>query len=150
MENEIIDFNNETSNPSFTISPGAKAYLTETARWGKFLAIVGFILTGLLVILGLFMGTIFDSMGQQNPLGGWIGLFYAAFGLLYFFPSLYLFKYATKLKNAFATRNNEALTSAFENEKSMFKFMGILMIIMLGLYALIFIGGFLFAAFDNF
>lgn len=141
MENEnIIDFQHETTG-SLSVTSTAVSYLKETCGWGKFLAIVGFCFVGLMVIFGIFTGSIFASLGQENPFGGFIGLFYVAIGLLYFFPALYLFKYSTKLKKAIATKNNEVLTEAFENEKSMFKFMGIFTIITLGVYVLAIVGG---------
>jgi hypothetical protein len=99
-----------------------------------------------MVIAGFFVGSMLASLGQENPLGGSIGIIYVALGALYFFPALYLFKYSTKLKRALATKNAEELAAAFENEKSMFKFMGILMVILLGTYALIFVGAMVFAA----
>jgi hypothetical protein len=146
MENEnIIDLNHESTG-SLSITSTAASYLKETAGWGKFLAIVGFVLTGLMVIAGFFVGSMLASLGQENPLGGSIGIIYVALGALYFFPALYLFKYSTKLKRALATKNAEELAAAFENEKSMFKFMGILMVILLGTYALIFVGAMVFAA----
>ena len=146
MENNIIDLKHG-SPESLSLSSTAIAHLKETSGWGKFLAIVGFCSTGLLVIVGIFMGSIFASLGQQNPFGGYIGLVYAALGLLYFFPSLYLFKYSTRLKRSLASKDNEELTSAFENEKSMFKFMGIFTIIIIGLYVLIIVGSVLAALF---
>jgi hypothetical protein len=36
-------------------------HLTETARWGKFLAIVGFVGCGLIVIMAFAFGAIFSS-----------------------------------------------------------------------------------------
>ena len=33
--------------------------LSEAAKWGKFLGIMGFIFCGLMVIIGFFAGTIF-------------------------------------------------------------------------------------------
>jgi hypothetical protein len=143
--NNIIDMNNESTG-SLSITSAAASYLKETAGWGKFLAIVGFVCTGLMVIAGFFVGSMMASMGQENPFGSYFGVIYVALGVLYFFPALYLFKYYDKMKKALATKNTEELTAAFENEKSMFKFMGILMIILLGSYALVFVGAIVFGA----
>ena len=152
MENEnILDLNNQSSAASLSITEAAMSYLRETAGWGKFLGIMGFILTGLMALLGLFMGafmqTMTEAMGQDNPLGPYIGFIYVVLGLLYFFPSLYLFKYSSKLKRALSSKDSQVLTEAFSNEKSMYKFMGILMIILLGIYALIFVVGIVAAMF---
>ena len=36
-------------------------FLRQAATWGKFLAIVGFIYCGLIILLAIFMGTLFSS-----------------------------------------------------------------------------------------
>ncbi len=52
----------ETNTTTLNINSEAKYYLQETAKWAKFLAVVGFILTGILVVIGLAMGTIMKSL----------------------------------------------------------------------------------------
>ena len=42
---------------SLQIDPLTKSHLWETARWAKFLSIVGFVLCGLILIGGLFFST---------------------------------------------------------------------------------------------
>ena len=39
----------------------ASTYLVESARWARFLSILGFVMCGLLVLVGLFMGTFISS-----------------------------------------------------------------------------------------
>lgn len=124
------------ANSSLTVNNMATAYLNETRSWGKFLAIVGFCFAALFVVLGLSLDTIFSSLGQENPFSGYIGIVYALMGLVYFFPAYYLYKFSTQLKTALATKDTETLASAFENQKSLYKFMGVFMIIVLGFYVL--------------
>lgn len=134
---------------ALVVTKEAKSYLNETAKWGKFLAIVGFVMTGLLVILGIFMGTILGTLtsampqGSPSPFGGIPGAFisgiYIAIALIYIFPCYYLYNFSTKTKLALQNDDAEILTEALLNHKSMFKFMGIMMAIVLGIYALIFV-----------
>lgn len=138
MENENIIDTGSYSNSQLTVSPLASGYLSETGKWGKFLAILGFVLVGLMVIVGLFAGTIFSSMDQALPFPGFMmGLFYILFALLYFFPVYYLFKFSNQVRGALVTKNSQALDSAFENLKSHYKYIGIFMIIILSIYVLI-------------
>ena len=65
-----------------------------------------------------------------------MGLIYVLIGLLYFFPVFYLFKFSSKVRTALATKNTQELDAAFENLKSHYKFIGILMIITLSIYVL--------------
>jgi len=125
----------------------SNSYLSEAAKWGKFLAIMGFIFCGLLVIIALFAGTMMASMmsgfgGNSSDAttsavgGGVITFVYIVFALIYFFPCLYLFNFASKMQVALRANQQETLNTSFSNLKSCFKFMGILMIIMLAFWAL--------------
>ena len=126
-----------------------KDYLKEAAKWANFLAILGFIGIGLMVLLGLFfaifMGFMNDSLGQANPyssLGigqGMLGLVYIIMALFYFFPVLYMYKFAKKMKDALYSNSTEQLTDSFKNLKSLFKFMGVLSLVIIGGYVLIFL-----------
>ena len=45
--------NTQPDENQVTINNEIKAYLLETSKWGKFLAIVGFVGMGLLLLLGI-------------------------------------------------------------------------------------------------
>jgi len=151
MENSTLD-NDYNTGTELKIDPASRAYLKETAKWGKFLAIVGFIGTGIMVLVGLFMGTIFSSLGSE--MGGempgfpmWImSVFYILIALIYVMPMLYLYRFATKVQIALDNEDQFEMTSSFENLKSLFKFMGIFTIVILGFYALMFVGSMIFGA----
>ena len=140
MENEnIVDAGASFQNTSLVVSPAASGYLDEAGKWGKFLAIVGFCFIGLIVVVGLFAGTIFSSMGQAEamPFPGFIfSLIYIAMGLIYFFPILYLFRFTNHLRKALQHRNSDELDVAFENLKAHYKYIGIFMIVVIGVYVL--------------
>ena len=132
----------EATPAGLTLSAEDIAYLRETQKWAKFLGILGFVFTGLMVVAGLgmsaFMSSAFsEEMAVPGPI---ITGFYVLLAVLYFFPSLYLYRYGSHLKVALAQRNNQLLTLAFRNEKSFFKFCGILMVIMLVFYGLMIVG----------
>lgn len=133
-----------------SLTTGSKMFLKESAGWTKFIAIVGFVFLGLLVILALFAGSIIgaamESTGMDMMGGAFITVLYLAMAVLYFFPIYYLFQFSSKMKAALEQQSSELLQQAFENLKSHYKFMGILLIIMLGLYAIAFIFGGLAAA----
>src|SRR5690606_42063079 len=59
---------------------------------------------------------------------------------LYFAPILWLYKFAKNLQDAINMRNSDQLTTSFNFLKKHYKFIGILAIVMLGLYLLSFFG----------
>lgn len=143
MENTTLDENFETQ---YRLDGQSQNFLKETAKWGRFLAILGFVMIGLMVLIGVFMGTIMSNFGSGAGMGAmpvppWaFTLLYLVFAGFYILPTLYLYKFSTKTLNAFKNDDPGALPEGFENLKSLFKFMGILAVIMLGLYAIIFVG----------
>ena len=65
-----------TLNQNLEITQVTKSIFLETAKWAKFLAILGFIGMGIMVIAGFFMGAIMSSLGSlssysntPNPFG---------------------------------------------------------------------------------
>ncbi|HEX9512801.1 MAG TPA: DUF5362 family protein [Puia sp.] len=129
------------------VDHNASAYLGETARWAKFLAILGFICSGILVLVALFAGsfiaTLAGGMGGASYLGGMISFVYIVIALVMFFPNLYLFNFASRMQVALRSNDQEQLTRSFGSLKSCYRFIGILMIIYLGLILLFFIFGLL-------
>ena len=130
------------------IDQTARSFLSETAKWGKFLAIIGFVLCGLIVVVALFLffagGTMTSAFkGMNSALAGAatgvIGFIYLLLALVYYFPSKYLYDFSVYIKQALALEDQESLNYAFERLKSLYKFWAILMIILLSFYAFIII-----------
>jgi uncharacterized membrane protein len=143
-----MDQNQNTSLFGLGIEPATKAHLSEAARWAKFLAIVGFVLIGLLVVVAIFFGSVFSFVssrsggsdfqraGYEGIVGGFVMFMYIIVAAIYFFPCLFLFRFSVKMKTALAANDQETLNTSFQNLKKMFRFVGILTIIGLALFAL--------------
>jgi hypothetical protein len=139
---------------SLHIDPVTKSHLWETARWGKFLSVVGFVLCGLLLIGGLFFSTFLSTMAGRNQtyegtgmsatgFGAAMAFFYIIFAVIYFFLCLFLYRFASKMKTALHGNSQEQLNLSFQNLKSLFKYVGVITIIILALYALMLVLGIL-------
>ena len=126
------------------ITESSKNYLSETGKWVYFLAIVGFIMVGIFVVIALFSGAIFSNLSEEtNPLpfsGVFISIIYLLLALVYFIPIYYLFNFANNIRKALDTKKTESMDKAFLNLKYHYKFMGILTIIMLSFYLVFGIG----------
>lgn len=120
-----------------------KTYLLETSKWGKFLAIVGYVGMGLLVLAGLLFMVSFSqlqNLSNSSVPTGFLGFAYIVMAVIYFFPINYLYKFSTRMKQGLLANNEMSVTSAFQNLKSLFKFTGILTIVIISLYVLILVG----------
>lgn len=141
-----MESNQNLLNSELQIDSIAHAHLAETAKWGSFLSIVGFILSVIIALMGLFAGTFFgravDTLGDGAIMGaGVITFIYVLIAAIYFFMSLYLYRFSTKMKTALYSNDQDTLNNAFSNLKSLYKLMGILTIIYLGLLALVLLFG---------
>jgi uncharacterized membrane protein len=129
-------------------SPVAQSFFRETAKWAKFISIVGFIFIGLYVLIALMMIAAGSTIGAMsgNPMmgamgGTTLGIIYLVGALLYFFPIRYLYLFSSKALTALESKSTDYLTDSLENLKSHYKFMGILMIVVIGLMILGFVFG---------
>jgi len=116
-----------------------KTYLLEISKWGKLLAIVGYVGMGFLILggLGVIIGfSFFNSLSDADLPIGIVGIIYILLAVLYYFPINYLYKFSGQIKQGFNTNDQQYITSGFGNLKSLFKFMGIFTIVILSIYAL--------------
>jgi len=141
-EGETVNF--ERAKEQFGITPDIRSFLSEIARWAYFLSIIGFIMIAFLIVIAIFAGSVIGMMTSQIPEangmgaigGGFITFLYLIIAGIYIFPILYLYRFSTKMKYALRTNDQESLSSSFENLKSHYKFIGVLMIVVLAFYAL--------------
>ena len=136
--------NNDLLSNDLIINDISRANLGAAAKWGKFLAIVGFVFCGLMIVGGIAAQLVLpstNSYGYSNSFLQYIGIIYVVFAAILFFPCFYLMKFSNKMQDAIRVSNQESLDAAFINLKSMFKFYGIFTIVILIIYALAFLGG---------
>jgi hypothetical protein len=138
---ESLDANIRNENTSF-ITTEVNSYLLEASKWGKFLAIMGYVGIGLVLLLGIgvtLMGSFFSElvpgMGGMNV--GAFGLIYIVIAAFYFFPVYYLHQFSLKIKQGLISQDSQSITTGFQNLKSLFKFMGICTIVVLSIYGVV-------------
>ena len=126
------------------LSDQAKKHLLETSKWANFIAIVGFIAIGLLIIMSFSIGTIMASL-PEGSLGGLSPKFFSFFYLIaagiYFIPVFFLFQFAQKTKEALIKEDHNLLAFGLKKLKSHYKFIGILFIVLIALYFFLIIFG---------
>jgi hypothetical protein len=124
------------------LTENSLVFMRETVKWAKFLAICSFVGLGLMVLAGvvfLFLSVSVPVPSETKLSTSILGILYILIAALYFFPAIYLYRFATASAEAINTLNDDTLEEGLENLKSLFRFTGILMIIVLSLYAVGFI-----------
>ncbi|HEX6180829.1 MAG TPA: hypothetical protein VFZ47_06245 [Chitinophagaceae bacterium] len=125
----------------------SQGYLSETAKWAKFLSILGFIMIGLFFILILVGGAAafssFDELGYYGNFGAAEIIIFLVIMALAVIPYIYLYRFAVKMQVALRNNDQANLTSSFSNLKSCYKYVGIFTIVILSFYLILFIYGIL-------
>jgi hypothetical protein len=134
--------NDET--PQLIVDETAKNHLKDAAGWAKFLGIAGFVFLGLLILSGFVIGSaLTQTPGVNNAFAtiGGIGvtLIYIILAAIYFYPIYALYKFSVLCKEAVYSNDNNTFARAMYYLKSMFKYIGVITIIILALYLLIII-----------
>ena len=151
---------NQQSIFGLSIDDTNRAHLSEAAKWGRFLAIVGFVVCVLIVLAGLYLAFSVSAMESQlsdlpsqyrsrsftSGLSTGMAILYILIAIVYFFPCLFLFRFSNAMKLALAGNDSGQLTESFKNLKVMFRYVGIITIILLSIYLLAFVLGVLTAS----
>ena len=138
----IMTDQNESNIFHLEVDEIAKSHMLEMGRWGKFLSIIGFIMIGLMLLGGIFISLAMSSI-SSGMLGGMSGMafffIYLIIAGIIFYPTYALFRFSTNIKPALNMMNRAQFNTAFGNLRGMFKYWGIMTIVMLGFYLLVII-----------
>ena len=116
-------------------------YLKEADPWLRFVGIMGFVGAGFAVVFCIIMAVVMGVISAQGSMDmegfplGVFSLIYIIIGLvaggISFFPAYFMFSFGTGIHNYFLNNAEQELEKAFKNNKSLWKFRGILCIIYL-------------------
>lgn len=132
------------SLPPGGVTPGVIQALAATKPWVRLCSVIGFIMTGFIVLAALAMflfggAMAFGPAADAMPFAGFpaiLGVIYLASAFFYFFPSLKLWKYGSHILDLMGSQSVHDLEAALESQRSFWKFVGILILVAIGLYAL--------------
>jgi hypothetical protein len=127
-------------------------YLKGASPWLRFVGVLGFISAGTTALSGLVFFVLVPLLGGAMDyipgfeafsdfgavFGAMMGVLFIGLAVLIFFPSLFLFKFGEKIHSYLRTGKDQELEDAFKNNKSFWKFCGIIYIIYLAFIPLVF------------
>ena len=105
--------------------------LRATKPWTRLLSILGFIGTGLTVLLGLgiMVGRNFIPISPKAPPLIYLGIGYILTSVFYLVPSIWLSKYSSAIDSFLKGGDAVQLGKAIAYQKSFWKFVGILVLV---------------------
>jgi len=126
-------------------------HLSETAKWARFLAIVGYVfssLCGLAGIFGLFSSgtretrrSYFETTARQDLSPVYSAILLIVMAVVWFLTSFYTFRFADKMKTAFISSDQFSFVDSFANLSRNYRLLGIVTIVYLALVALALVAG---------
>ena len=139
--------NNTTTNTPIALpqlTAESITYLLKAAKWGKFLAILGFIVSGLLIVGGIAMSFILNKVAgseEMVPLNlpfstVFLSIIYIIVAGIYLIPVIFLNTFSNNAIKAVNLSSTEKMTTSLRNLKNLFVFIGISTIVILALYTL--------------
>ncbi|MBN2616641.1 MAG: hypothetical protein JXR71_13190 [Bacteroidales bacterium] len=123
----------------------ALVHLNETRNWTLFLAIMGFIAIGLLILAGIIVSLVFNTM-KTPAMPGFFGVLYPVLfivlGVLYFFPAYFLMQFSKFSSMTLRERSTELFSKAMKYLKYYYRYTGILVIVVISFYLIFFVVAF--------
>jgi hypothetical protein len=118
--------------------------LKQTSLFVRIFSIIMFVGSGFMLLGGCVMGlssvSNLGSPGAGGAVGLTVGLIYFAMAAVYTVPAVFLFRYG-KFGAAFGrNRDEKNMEDALQAQKSFWKFVTIMGLIVIGLYMLVFVG----------
>lgn len=135
----------EEEQPKIVVTDVTRNTLLEMSRWTKFLSILGFVFISLMLLGGAFVALAINSISSSlSPVLvslGAVGLFmvYVLIVAIDFYPIYALLKYSANIKAALQNNDQERFDRALKYLRNMFIYIGVLFIVLIGLYAISFI-----------
>ncbi len=124
------------------ISQQAIQALAGTKPWVRLCSVIGFIGSGFMVLGGIFMilgGAVgLSQISESSPLGfaplALMGFVYLILAFLYIYPSVKLWAYGSRIVELMSSRAEVDLIAALDAQRAFWKFVGIMISIVIGIY----------------
>ena len=115
----------EFKDKQLVITKEAKDLIHTITRWANFLAVLGFILVGLMGIFSI-MTLVFSLATLSITYVPFLkALLFVALTIMYYFPSMYLYRTTQNLDRAVRRNNSRDANEGFQNLKLFYQFIAV-------------------------
>jgi hypothetical protein len=121
-------------------APGAVSELTvdllkQTRPWVLFMSVLTFLGSALMLVVAVVAVAAGFLASGPDAFPKYLGLVYLPFALLYIYPGIKLWKYASAIGRLVTSRTPAELEASLAEQKSFWKYCGIVAAVVLVLYA---------------
>jgi hypothetical protein len=141
---------NENLQPVLAFNENSQRHLTETRKWTQFFSIVFILALGIIIAVVAYLFFV-SSSEVYSAIPKSVAVIYClVICVLYVFPIYYLMKFSSNAKYAIAKQDSVALAASMRYLKLHYRYMGIVAIVVLCIYAIVFLLMFLMGAIPKF
>ena len=109
--------------------PEVSRILGQTQPWARLMGIVGFVTVGMMLLFGL--GAAVAVLAMQSGEAALLLAVYPLMAVLYVLPSIYLMRYANRIRDFIAQGQQHQVEAALDAQWAFWKFMGIFALVSL-------------------
>jgi hypothetical protein len=151
-----LEYEGSGAGEPLIVSPAAISLLRQTKPWVKLFSVLLYIGVGLIVLasvatlIALFSAAA-SSSGSRGGRGEGLGVFLGVvqlvimFGMaaMYYFPATFLGRYAARIDKVVQQGRRQDFEAALRAQMTFWKFIGIATLVLMGIYAVIFVLAFM-------
>lgn len=142
MENNENTFTSPDDNEGIFFSDTVVDFMLESAKWARFISIVGFVFAFLIAVFALGISSFLPALNQMAARSGgaaipagslttFVTIYYLAIAVICFLFYFRLYQYAVNAKKAMYNSSQYETEKAFKQLSGFFKYWGILTIVIL-------------------
>lgn len=124
----------------------AYQHLMESAKWAKFLGIVGFALCGLIGLFAIFARSFISRIAQSpgalpapEGMATTLSVMYLVIAVIYFLLSFFIYRFGIKMKQGLLATDQQSFSQGLYNLRMFYRVSGIITIIYLAMLAIVLI-----------
>ena len=130
------------------VTPLMIEHLRATKPWVRFMSVISFVMSGFMILGGviiMFMPAA-PGMGAFGPV---LGIVYILLAGLYIAPAYFLHQFASSIGTLMQGGGDVAMEAALGSQKSFWRFVGIMTLVVICLYGLFFVIAILFGVMSS-
>jgi hypothetical protein len=136
---DITELTPDSGRERLTLNNEAIQSLKETRKWTTFFGILGILMIAILLVTSLIMAFVLPLLNENagtpiNPV--LFSAIYLVMGGIYILPVIYLMRFGSLIRKAFLESSDQLVGLALKNLALHFRTVGIITIVMIGLYIL--------------
>jgi hypothetical protein len=148
MASPVLTYQSPADSQPVALTLRAIDLLSRTRLWVLVMAIVMFLWVAIMAILGVWMMFVLTvPSGRASGSTLTVGFVYIAMAAFLVAPPIYLTRYYAQIGNLKRLRRPVDLENALDAQRAYWKYLGILSLVIVGIYAIIFIVALLFGIF---